>query len=380
MSDLPMRADPSPPSLDTVRQWAAALGFASAGVARLEIADAEPGLRAWLEAGWHGTMDYMARHADLRVHPTRLVPGAVSALMVRMDYTPEDPAWVDHAWATLAESERAYVARYALGRDYHKVVRARLQRLADQIAQAMGPYGYRVFCDSAPVMEVELARRAGLGWRGKHTLLIDRSHGSSFFLGTLYTDLDWPETGESSAHCGRCTRCITVCPTGAIVEPYRLDARRCIAYLTIESAEPIPRELRPALGNRIFGCDDCQLVCPWNGFAQPSVVQDFAPRQGLDHATLVELFGWDQTTFEARTAGSSIRRIGHLRWLRNIAVALGNLSSDTGPDVIEAARAALRARLDHPSPLVREHVEWALERLDSGGLAGLDPNPTEPEG
>jgi epoxyqueuosine reductase len=252
--------------------------------------------------------------------------------------------------------------------------------LADQIAQAIGPFGYRVFCDSAPVMEVELARRAGLGWRGKHTLLIDRTRGSSFFLGTLYTDLDWPETGESSAHCGRCTRCLAVCPTGAIVEPYRLDARRCIAYLTIESAEPIPLELRPALGNRIFGCDDCQLVCPWNGFAQPSLVQDFAPRHGLDGATLVDLFSWDQATFEERTAGSAIRRIGHSRWLRNLAVALGNLSSDAGLEVLEAARAALSARLDDPSPLVREHVAWALERLEPGGTPTLESNPAEPEG
>jgi epoxyqueuosine reductase len=333
------------------------------GVTALELSGAEPGLRAWLDAGWHGTMDYMARHADLRVHPERLLPGALTALMVSANYRPDDPAWVDQAWSTLSRTERAYVARYALGRDYHKVVRRRLQRLADRIADAIGPFGYRVFCDSAPVMEVELARRAGLGWRGKHTLLIDRNRGSTFFIGTLYTDLPLPEGQAGLDHCGRCERCIEACPTGAIVAPYRLDARRCIAYLTIESKAAIPEPLRPLIGNRIFGCDDCQLACPWNRFAQTPVIADFAPRQGLDAIDLVDLFAWDRETFERRTEGSAIRRIGHERWLRNLAVALGNISPQAGEAVIDAARRALAARADDPSELVREHVRWALARL-----------------
>lgn len=362
-SERPEQADRAFPDHALLEQWSRALGFASIGVAALEISDAEPGLRAWLEAGWHGSMDYMARHADLRVHPDRLMPGALTALMVSADYTPSDPAWLDQAWSTLARSERAYVARYALGRDYHKVVRRRLQRLADQIANAIGPFGYRVFCDSAPVMEVELARRAGLGWRGKHTLLIDRKRGSTFFIGTIYTDLRLPEGRPEADHCGRCERCMTACPTGAIVAPYRLDARLCIAYLTIESRAPIPEAMRAQIGNRIFGCDDCQLACPWNRFARPSVIADFAPRHDLDTADLVELFNWDRATFERRTEGSAIRRIGYECWLRNLAVALGNIRPEAGAQALEAAKCSLSVRIDDESELVREHVRWALARL-----------------
>jgi epoxyqueuosine reductase len=341
------------------RGWARELGFGSLGVADVDLSDAEPGLQAWLQAGYHGEMDYMARHGAKRARPAELLPGTVSAIMVAIDYAPDDPQWIDAAWATLGDAERAYVSRYALGRDYHKVVRARLQRLAERIASQVGAFGHRVYCDSAPVMEVELARRAGLGWRGKHTLLIDARRGSCFFLGTLYTDLSLPPSGAGADHCGRCARCIDACPTGAIVAPYRLDARRCISYLTIESKGPIPEPLRPAIGNRIYGCDDCQLACPWNRFAQPQASGEFAARERLDTATLVELFGWSAAQFEARLAGSPVRRIGHERWLRNLAVALGN-SAGGRPAV-----AALQARAADPSSLVREHVAWALRRLNA---------------
>ncbi|MBN9426654.1 MAG: tRNA epoxyqueuosine(34) reductase QueG [Burkholderiales bacterium] len=352
-------------------EWAAELGFGAIGVADIDLSDAEPGLLAWLHAGHHGEMDYMARHGLRRARPAELVPGTVSAIMVAIDYAPADPQWVEQAWATLAAPERAYVSRYALGRDYHKVVRARLARLADRIGAHLGPFGHRVFCDSAPVLEVELARRAGLGWRGKHTLLLDRRRGSTFFLGTLYTDLRLPLSTPADDHCGRCTRCIDACPTAAIIAPYRLDARRCISYLTIELKGAIPEALRPAIGNRIYGCDDCQLACPWNKFAQVQATPDFAARERLDAASLAELFAWTPQQFDERLAGSPIRRIGHERWLRNIAVALGNVGgsgahadAETGAEsAITRARAALLTRRDDPSPLVREHVEWALQRL-----------------
>jgi epoxyqueuosine reductase len=342
--------------------WARELGFGSAGVAGIDLAQAEPGLQEWLAQGWHGEMDYMARHGLRRARPAELVPGTLSVVMVTMDYAPKDPQWREHAWQTLASDERAYVSRYALGRDYHKVVRSRLQKLAERLTTVAGPLGFRVFCDSAPVLEVALAERAGLGWRGKHTLLLDRSRGSSFFLGTLYTSLPLAPDAPATDHCGSCERCLSACPTGAIVAPYRLDARRCISYLTIELAGPIPVELRPALGNRIYGCDDCQLVCPWNRYAQAAAVPDFAPRHALDSASLVELFDWSADQFDERMAGSAIRRIGHERWLRNIAVALGNV----GEAGREAALQALRTRSDDPSPLVREHVLWAIERLEGG--------------
>jgi epoxyqueuosine reductase len=354
--------------VERLRGWAAELGFAGLGVADVDLADAEPGLAGWLAAGFHGEMEYMARHAGLRVRPDELVPGTVRAVMATVDYAPDDPAWVDRAWATLADPERAFVSRYALGRDYHKVVRGRMAQLARRLQAAIGPFGWRAFCDSAPVMEVELARRAGLGWRGKHTLLLDREGGSMRFIGTLYTDLPLPPDVPAEAHCGRCTACLDVCPTGAIVAPYRLDARRCISYLTIELRGPIPEALRPALGNRIYGCDDCQLACPWNRFAVAARLPDFAPRHGLDGATLAELFAWDAETFDTRTRGSPIRRIGHERWLRNVAVALGNAPTSA------AVVAALRARADDPSPLVAEHVRWALARHGAGGGTVSEPS------
>ncbi len=357
---------PVVPGVEVLRAWAQELGFAALGVADVDLSNVEPGLQSWLEAGYHGEMDYMARHGLKRARPAELVDGTVRAVMVSLEYAPEDPQWIDAAWATLGDDERAYVSRYALGRDYHKVVRARLQRLAERIAERIGPFGYRVFCDSAPVMEVELARRAGLGWRGKHTLMIDARRGSTFFLGTLYTDLQLPVDEPVDEHCGRCVRCIEACPTGAIVAPYRLDARRCISYLTIEHKGAIPEPLRPAIGNRIYGCDDCQLACPWNRFARPAALGDFAPREGLDRAALVELFSWSAEEFDARLAGSPIRRIGHERWLRNLAVALGNSAGG------EAVIRALQARADDRSELVREHVRWALQRLGAALPATAD--------
>ncbi|MFO1198840.1 MAG: tRNA epoxyqueuosine(34) reductase QueG [Burkholderiaceae bacterium] len=367
-----------------LRDWAGELGFTSVGVADVDLTQAEPGLVAWLAQGCHGEMDYMARHGLTRARPAELVPGTASAIMVSLDYAPASPDWVDRAWAALADGERAFVSRYALGRDYHKVVRARLARLAERIAAEIGPFGHRVFCDSAPVMEVELARRAGLGWRGKHTLLVDPRRGSTFFLGTLYTDLRLPADEPQPDHCGRCRRCLDACPTGAITAPYRLDARRCISYLTIELAGAIPPPLRAPIGNRIYGCDDCQLACPWNKFARPARVPDFAARHALDTAGLVELFAWTREQFEARMAGSPIRRIGHERWLRNVAVALGN--APPGP----AARAALEARAGDASALVREHVSWARARqagsaataagAGAGAGAGAATGPAEGAG
>lgn len=328
------------------------MGFSAVGIAGVTLGAAEDALQAWLAAGFHGEMDYMARHGAKRARPAELVPGTLSVISVRLDYWPQarDPE------AQLADPQAAYISRYALGRDYHKVLRARLQTLADRIAAVIGPLGHRVFVDSAPVMEVQLATQAGLGWRGKHTLLLERTGGSYFFLGELFVDLALPPDAPVSAHCGSCTACIDVCPTRAIVAPYQLDARRCISYLTIELKGAIPLEFRPLLGNRIYGCDDCQLVCPWNRFARVTQEADFGPRNGLDAATLVALFAWSEADFQSRLAGSAIYRIGHERWLRNIAVALGN--APRTPAVV----AALAARADHPSALVREHVAWALER------------------
>ncbi len=358
------------PDIEALRGWARELGFASLGVADVDLSSAEPGLQAWLDAGFHGEMDYMARHGTKRARPAELVSGTVRAIMVALEYAPHDPGWLGAARGALADDRRAYVSRYALGRDYHKVVRARLQRLADRIQAQIGAFGYRVFCDSAPVMEVELARRAGIGWRGKHTLLIDAHRGSTFFLGTIYTDLELACGEAGDEHCGTCVRCIEACPTGAIVAPYRVDARRCISYLTIEHKGAIPEELRPAIGNRIYGCDDCQLACPWNRFARPAALGDFAARERLDEVSLVELFAWSAQEFDEKLAGSPIRRIGHERWLRNLAVALGNSG---GGDAIVAA---LRTRADDPSALVREHVRWALQRLGAPMSDALDaPKP-----
>lgn len=336
-----------------IKAWGRELGFQSVGIAGVDLGEAEGRLQSWLEAGYHGEMDYMARHGAKRSRPAELVPGTLAVITVRMNYHPGD---LDQDRAHLAQPGQAYISRYALGRDYHKVIRNRLQALAERIEEEIGPFAYRAFTDSAPVMETELGARSGNGWRGKHTLLLSRE-GSLFFLGELYVNLPLPPDQPARGHCGSCTACLDACPTGAIVAPYVLDARRCISYLTIELAGSIPVELRPLIGNRVYGCDDCQLACPWNRLAPPGAEADFRPRHGLDEASLAELFAWDEKTFEEKLAGSPIRRIGHERWLRNLAVGLGN-----GPATAESM-AALRARLDHPSALVREHVEWALTRL-----------------
>ena len=335
-----------------IKQWGAELGFQAVGIADLDLSEAGSRLAEWLAMGWHGEMDYMAHHAGLRARPADLVPGALRVITCRMDYLADAPGSVE---AELADPSRAYVARYARGRDYHKVLRGRLQRLCDRIAAERGAFGYRVFADSAPVMEVELAARAGIGWRGKHTLLLDRE-GSWFFLGEIYCDLPLVCDSEKENHCGTCERCIEICPTRAIVAPYKLDARRCISYLTIEHKGAIPEELRPLIGNRVYGCDDCQLVCPWNGFARLSAEEDFRVRNGLDSASLVELFAWTEAEFDERLRGSPIRRIGYERWLRNLAVGLGNASTST--EVIFS----LKQKENHSSTLVREHVRWALDR------------------
>ena len=330
-------------------------GFQRCGISGIELGADESHLRDWLARGLYGTMEWMARHGDKRTRPSQLVPGTVRVLSVGLDYGQDEAA----AWDNLRDGERAYVARYALGRDYHKLMRNRLQKLADDIAGEIGAFGHRVFVDSAPVLERALARDAGLGWIGKHTCLIDKDGGSWFFLGEIYLDLPLPADPPAGEHCGTCMRCIEVCPTQAIVAPHRLDARRCISYLTIEHAGSIDEELRPLIGNRIFGCDDCQLVCPWNKFAKRTDEPDFRARNDLDRATLAQLFAWDEDEFLRRTEGSAIRRSGHERWLRNIAVALGN--APTTAEVI----AALQSRRDHDSPVVREHVEWALRRHGS---------------
>ena len=328
------------------------MGFQRCGISDIALDEDAGHLRDWLAQGLYGTMDWMARHGELRTRPQDLTPGTVRVISVGLDYGQDD----DAAWATLADGSRAYVARYALGRDYHKLMRRRLQQLADRIAAEAGPFGYRVFVDSAPVLERALARNAGLGWIGKHTCLIDKDGGSWFFLGEIYVDIPLPVDAPATAHCGTCTRCIDICPTRAITAPQRLDARRCISYLTIEHEGAIPLELREPIGNRIFGCDDCQLVCPWNKFARRTDEPDFRARNNLDRASLAKLFAWSEDEFLQRTEGSAIRRSGHARWLRNIAVALGN--APTSPEVIEA----LQSRRDVEDPIVREHVEWALAR------------------
>lgn len=339
-----------------IEHWSAELGFQHIGVSGVDLDADEAHLLSWLDAGFHGEMDYMARHGAKRSRPAELHPGTLRVLSARMDYAP--PRIAD-AWNVIGDGERAYVSRYALGRDYHKILRGRLQKLANRIAETTGPFGHRVFTDSAPVLEKALARNAGLGWIGKHTLLLSRDAGSWFFLGEIYTDLPLPIDAPETPHCGTCTRCIDVCPTNAIVAPYRLDAKRCISYLTIELRGAIPEDLRAAVGNRIFGCDDCQLVCPWNKFAQPTREADFAPRHGLDDVTLAELFAWSEADFLERTAGMAIRRTGYEGWLRNIAVALGNAPHT--PTVL----AALRSRAEDASELVREHVLWALRQHET---------------
>ena len=335
-----------------IKRWGAELGFQAVGIARIDLDQAGARLREWLAAGMHGEMDYMARHAALRADPRQLMPGTLSVVSARMNYWPS----ASEATQTLADGERAYIARYALGRDYHKVVRGRLGQLTERIRATAAAIGARVFSDSAPVLEVEFARQAGIAWRGKHTLALAREAGSYFFLGEIFLDIALPEDQPVTEHCGRCERCLDACPTGAIVAPYRLDARRCISYLTIELKGSIPIEWRSLIGNRVYGCDDCQLVCPWNSFARPTEEADFAVREGLDRASLIELFSWSKEHFEQAMAGSAIRRIGYIRWLRNLAVGLGNAPRSV------AVVQALQARLDDPSALVREHVAWALER------------------
>ncbi|MFN7694869.1 MAG: tRNA epoxyqueuosine(34) reductase QueG [Burkholderiales bacterium] len=340
-----------------LQDWGRALGFSQIGIAPIDLADAEPGLQAWLDAGFHGSMAYMAAHGMKRARPAELVPGTVSVISVRMDYLPRDEpeGWQAVEWSGLAQPEQAQVSLYARGRDYHKVLRNRLQKLADRLAAEIGPLGHRCFTDSAPVLEVELASRAGLGWRGKHTLLLSREGGSMFFLGEIFIDLALPPSEPSPAHCGQCRACLDACPTQAITAPYRLDARRCISYLTIEHAGEIPIEFRSALGNRIYGCDDCQLACPWNKYAQRSALPDFDPRNGLKGSDLLQLWAWTEAEFLQRTEGSAIRRIGFDRWRRNLAVALGN-ARRAGAAVDQALLDALPSA----SALVALHIEWAL--------------------
>ncbi|THC42212.1 tRNA epoxyqueuosine(34) reductase QueG [Massilia sp. Mn16-1_5] len=343
-----------------IKAWGRELGFADVRIADVDLAHAEEGLRAWLAAGHHGEMDYMASHGMKRARPAELVPGTVRAIVARMDYLPLQEGWRERELARQLEPGAAVVSMYARGRDYHKVLRNRLAQLAERVKAEIGEYGYRVFTDSAPVMELPLAEKAGLGWRGKHTLLLSREAGSTFFIGEILVDLPLPVDAPTSPHCGACSNCIDLCPTGAILGPGRLDARRCISYLTIELKGSIPVELRPLIGNRIYGCDDCQLACPWNKFAQRAIVPDFDERNGLGDAGMLELFAWEEEEFNRRLEGSPIRRIGHERWLRNLAVGLGNAADKRRGDPLIVA--ALQARAEHPSALVREHVEWALQQ------------------
>ena len=340
---------------ERIKAWGRELGFGQVGIAGVDLGADRELLDRWLADGRHGEMAYMERHGSRRSRPAELVPGTVRVISARMDYLPEAAA---DPWRVLGDPRLGYVSRYALGRDYHRLVRKRLQALADRVESAAGPFGYRVFADSAPVLEKPLARNAGLGWVGKHTNLIHAAAGSWFFLGEIYTDLALPTDRAVPDRCGSCRACMDVCPTGAITGPYRLDARRCVSYLTIELRGSIPVELRPLMGNRIYGCDDCQLVCPWNRYAKFTREADFLPRHGLDAPELLALFRWSEADFLRRTRGSAIRRIGHERWLRNVAVALGNAPYD--PLVVRA----LRQRSEDPSPLVREHAAWALEQQD----------------
>ena len=336
-----------------IKAWGRELGFQQIGIADTDLGEAETRLLNWLRLGRHGEMHYMESHGTRRSRPRELQPGTLRVISARLDYLPGQAA---DSEAVMRDPRRGFVSRYALGRDYHKVLRSRLQKLAGRIESQVGPFQYRAFSDSAPVLEKALAEKAGLGWIGKHTNLIDRQTGSWFFLGELYTNLPLPVDTPAENHCGTCHACLDVCPTRAIVAPYELDARRCISYLTIELRGPIPVELRPLIGNRIYGCDDCQLVCPWNRFARPGAEPDFAPRHGLDAPELIRLFSWTEEEFLQYTEGSAIRRVGHECWLRNIAVALGNVATS------ETVVNALKARQTHASELVREHVRWALAR------------------
>ncbi len=365
-----------------IKLWGKEIGFAEIRITDPDIAAAEPGLAAWLNQGMHGSMDYMAKHGTaLRTQPARLVPGTLRIISARMDYLPQASTaeknisdadtsntamtWQDRELAKLQQPHQAVISIYARGRDYHKVLRSRLQKLAQKIRTHVGQLGYRVFTDSAPVLEVELARKAGLGWRGKHTLLLSRSGGSMFFLGEIFVDIPLPCDSVTTDHCGTCQRCIDVCPTQAIIAPYQLDARRCISYLTIEHAGSIPEDLRPLLGNRIYGCDDCQLVCPWNKYAQPTALTDFSVRHQLDQQQLLALFTWSEEDFHHQFSGSAIHRIGYIRWLRNLAVALGNaLRAEKETKQKQAIETALQTHAAHTSIIVREHVLWALSQKD----------------
>lgn len=339
---------------NSIKQWAKELGFADAGICATDLSQDEPHLLHFIEQGYHGQMEYLASHGTLRTRPQELVPGTLRVISLRMPYLGETPKFQE----TLANPEAAYISRYALGRDYHKLLRKRLQQLAERIKQHTGDLGYRVFVDSAPVLETAIARNAGLGWKGKHTLVLNRQAGSFFFLGEILVDIPLPiDAPVESGHCGTCTACLNICPTQAFVGPYILDARRCISYLTIEHQGSIPVELRPLMGNRIFGCDDCQIACPWNRFRETTTETDFSPRHSLDNSSLIELFSWTEEEFLERTQGSAIRRTGHENWLRNIAVAMGNAPRGHIP-IIEA----LKSRLANSSPILKEHILWALER------------------
>ncbi|MDW7653351.1 MAG: tRNA epoxyqueuosine(34) reductase QueG [Nitrosomonadaceae bacterium] len=340
-----------------IKIWGKELGFQGVGIAdaSTDMSKVELGLHDWLSKNYHGSMDYMAKHGTRRTRPTELVPGTLRVISVRMNYMPPKTR---NSWEIIKDGKKAFISRYALGRDYHKVLRKRLQKFADKISAEIGNFNYRVFTDSAPVMEVEWAQKSGLGWRGKHTLLLSREAGSMFFLGELYTDLPLLVDGITSDHCGTCNKCIEICPTQAIIGPYQLDARRCISYLTIEHKGSIPEALRPLIGNRVYGCDDCQLICPWNKYASITDETDFSVRNGLDDASLVELFGWNKAEFETKLAGSPIRRIGYEQWLRNLSVGLGNAPSSK--TIIDA----LQARRDDNLSLVREHAQWALQQHD----------------
>ncbi len=351
-----------------IKAWSKELGFHDIRIAdaHADMSTVEFGLFAWLDQGYHGDMDYMAKHGTKRIRPTELEPSTQRIISVGMNYAPPD---VKNSWRVINSGDRAFISRYALGRDYHKVLRARLQKLADKMIEEVGEFNYRVFSDSAPVMEVAWAQKSGLGWRGKHTLLLSRQAGSLFFLGEMYVDLPLPVDEPIGDYCGSCTRCIEICPTQAIVAPYQVDARRCISYLTIELKGSIPESLRPMIGNRVYGCDDCQLICPWNKFAKITNENDFHVRNGLDDVSLIELFSWDQATFEAKLAGSAIRRIGHSQWLRNIAIGLGNAPYSN--EIVQA----LQARMDDASEMVREHVQWALQQQNTKRTATEEKIP-----
>lgn len=336
-----------------IKAWGKVLGFSEIGITDTDLSGAEAQHQAWIEKGFHGDMDYMAKHGTKRTRPADLVPDTCRIISVRLDYLP--PA-AKNSWDVMADTESAFISRYALGRDYHKVLRKKLQQLCDKIQAATAEFSYRVFTDSAPVLEVALAEKAGLGWRGKHTLLINKDRGSWFFLGEIYTNLPLPIDSPATNHCGSCSACITICPTQAITAPYEVDARRCISYLTIELKTAIPVELRPLIGNRVYGCDDCQLTCPWNKFAEITTEPDFHVRHGLDDVTLVECFGWDEATFKQKMAGSAIYRIGYMQWLRNVAIGLGNAASSA------AVIAALKTRELDENSMLREHVAWALQQ------------------